>query len=81
MKSGQNYSDTEILSFGDWLDGPSIVAIKGGNSPDSENQINSKETDWHHHSRGKIFCVESGLVNVSTPNGSWVQMNSDFDIS
>lgn len=72
MKSGQSYSDAEIFSLGDWLDGPSIVAIKGGNSPESENQINTKETDWHHHLRGKIFCVESGLVHVSTPNGSWV---------
>ncbi|MED7819255.1 helix-turn-helix transcriptional regulator [Francisella sp. 19S2-10] len=72
LKNGQNCSGVEISSFGDWLDGPSILAVKGGNSPESENQINSKESNWHQHLRGKIFCVESGLVHVSTPNGSWV---------
>ena len=72
MNSGQNISAEDILSIGEWLDGPSIVAIKGGNTVDSENKISKNESDWYKHSRGKIFCIESGLVHVSTPNGSWV---------
>ncbi|MBY7733908.1 AraC family transcriptional regulator [Francisella philomiragia] len=72
VKNGQNVIDVEISNYGQLLDGPSIIAIKGGNTSDSENKISNQETDWHDHSRGKIFCIESGLVHVSTPDGSWV---------
>ena len=72
MNNGQNISTEDILSIGECVDGPSIVAIKGGNTPDSENKISKNESDWYTHSRGKIFCIESGLVHVSTPDGSWV---------
>lgn len=71
MKNGRNVIDVEISNYGQWLDGPSIIAIKGGNTSDSENKISNQETDWHDHSLGKIFCIESG-VHVSTPDGSWV---------
>ncbi|EDN36595.1 hypothetical protein FTCG_00797 [Francisella tularensis subsp. novicida GA99-3549] len=72
MKKGQSMIQEEITYLSDWLDGPAIIAIKGGNAPTSENKINNQESDWHHHRRGKIFCIESGLVHVSTPSGSWV---------
>lgn len=72
VKIGQKFLDEEIANSGEWLDGPTIVAIKGGNSITDENQISMQETDWHCHSRGKIFCVESGLLHVSTPDGSWI---------
>jgi AraC-like DNA-binding protein/mannose-6-phosphate isomerase-like protein (cupin superfamily) len=72
VKSGQTILDEEIFDVGQWQNGPTIVAIKGGNAIDDENKINIKESDWHHHFRGKIFCIESGLVHVSTPDGSWV---------
>ncbi|AIT09044.1 AraC family transcriptional regulator [Candidatus Francisella endociliophora] len=72
MKIGQKFLDDDISNAGEWLEGPTIVAMKGGNSSSDENQINTRESDWHTHSRGKIFCVESGLIHVSTPNGSWV---------
>lgn len=72
MKIGQKVLANEIAKYGEWLEGPTIIAVKGGNSPLDENQINISECDWHTHLRGKIFCVESGLLHVSTPDGSWV---------
>ena len=72
LKIGQKISDEELYNSGECLAGPTIIAIKGGNSPLDENQISIRESDWHSHSRGKIFCVETGLLHVSTPDGSWV---------
>ncbi|MDE5007385.1 AraC family transcriptional regulator, partial [Francisella tularensis subsp. holarctica] len=70
VKKGQIIILEEITYLSDWLDGPEIIDIKGGNAPTSENKINNQESDRHHHRRGKIFCIYSGLVPVSTPNGS-----------
>ncbi|MDE5004910.1 AraC family transcriptional regulator, partial [Francisella tularensis subsp. holarctica] len=47
-----------------------MIAIKGGNAPTSENKIINQESDWHHHRRGKIYCIETGLGHVSTTNCS-----------
>ncbi|BCD90033.1 AraC family transcriptional regulator [Francisella halioticida] len=72
LKNGQKHYEKEILPLGEWLDGPSIVAVRGSNSPENKSRLNVREVNWHKHSRGKVFCVETGLVHVSTPNGSWV---------
>ncbi len=65
-------STEDILSIGECVYGPSIVAIKVDNTPDSANKISKNESDWYIHSRCKIFFIESGFVHVTTTNGSWV---------
>ncbi|WMJ68517.1 helix-turn-helix transcriptional regulator [Stenotrophomonas sp. 24(2023)] len=29
------------------------------------------EVDWHHHVRGQLICVESGLLTTRTRHGTW----------
>lgn len=53
-------------------DGPSLIALWGGDQADSEFRLGTREYDWHSHLRGQVFCVESGLVHVRTAHGSWL---------
>lgn len=53
-------------------DGPALIALWGDTSEDQEFQLGTREYDWHHHHRGQVFCVESGLVRVRTASGSWL---------
>jgi AraC-like DNA-binding protein len=53
-------------------DGPSLIALRGDDRPDNEFRLGTREYDWHHHLRGQMFCVESGLVHVRTEHGSWL---------
>ena len=50
--------------------GPALIALRGGDDPDSPYRLGSREYDWHSHVRGQLFCVESGLVHVRTSHGS-----------
>lgn len=53
-------------------DGPSLIAMWGEDDPNLEFCLGTREYDWHHHLRGQLFCVESGLVHVRTEQGSWL---------
>ena len=61
-----------IEDIGDRLDGPPLIAFWGSDEPGSAFRLGTQEYDWHAHSRGQLFCIESGLVRVDTPGGSWL---------
>lgn len=54
------------------LDGPPLIAVWGDTAEAGEFQLGSRETGWHHHARGQVFCIEDGLVHVRTRHGSWL---------
>jgi AraC-like DNA-binding protein len=58
--------------YSDWNDGPSLIAIRGDDLPGNEYRLGTREYDWHHHLRGQVFCVEAGLIHVTTANGAWL---------
>lgn len=53
-------------------DGPAAIAFWGADDAESAARIGAREYGWHSHLRGQLFCVESGLVHVRTPHGSWL---------
>ncbi len=56
----------------DWADGPPLIAFWGSDEPGSAFRLGTLEYDWHSHARGQLFCIESGLVHMRTPGGSWL---------
>ncbi|MEQ7049940.1 helix-turn-helix transcriptional regulator [Paenibacillaceae sp. P-4] len=63
---------TEEVDKSDWLEGPSLIAFWGNDDSDNPFRLGTREYDWHSHRRGQFFCVESGLIHVRTPTGSWL---------
>ena len=61
-----------VLDHSERSDGPALIALRGEDTPDNEFRLGTREYDWHHHLRGQVFCVESGLVHVRTVHGSWL---------
>jgi len=59
-------------NLSEWRDGPALIALWGDTREDQEFQLGTREYDSHHHHRGQVFCVESGLVRVRTASGSWL---------
>lgn len=53
-------------------DGPPLIAVAGGDQPRSEFQLGTRETGWHSHLRGQVFCIDNGLIHVRTRHGSWL---------
>lgn len=74
MKFGQVTSQVnyEHDNYSERQGDPPIIAIAGNNSDGNEYQLGTREYDWHQHIRGQLFCVETGLIQVYTENGSWL---------
>lgn len=60
------------MDLSERLDGPPVFAFWGTDEPENEFRLGTREYDWHHHARGQLFCIESGLVHVRTRTGSWL---------
>jgi len=59
----------------DWSEQPggaALIGIRGDERPGNQFRLGTREYDWHHHLRGQLFCVEAGLIQVSTAHGSWL---------
>lgn len=65
-------SKTAALDYSERADGPSLIAIRGDDEPENEYRLGTREYDWHEHLRGQVFCVETGLIQVTMDNGSWL---------
>lgn len=61
-----------LLEVSERTDGPALIAVWGEDEPASEFQLGTRETGWHSHARGQVFCIENGLVHVRTRHGSWL---------
>lgn len=61
-----------LREFSERSDGPALIAVWGEDRPDSKFQLGTRETGWHNHVRGQIFCIDNGLVHVRTRHGSWL---------
>lgn len=61
-----------MTSLTERLDGPSAIAIWGSDEPGDAFRLGTRELDWHHHRRGQLFCIESGLIRLHTKQGSWL---------
>ncbi|ENN88168.1 Transcriptional regulator, AraC family [Rhizobium freirei PRF 81] len=62
----------DLEDFDDRADGPPLIAFWGSDEPGSAFRLGTQEYDWHSHARGQLFCIESGLVHMRTPEGSWL---------
>lgn len=58
--------------FSEWLEGPELIALCGGDEAGREYRLGTREYDWHSHARAQLFCVNDGLIHVQTPRGSWL---------
>lgn len=60
------------MDLSEWLEGPWLIALRGSDATDSEYALGNREYEWHQHARGQLFCVESGMIQVRTDQGSWL---------
>ena len=68
MPSGSHSPD----NLSEWRDGPTVIALRGDDKPETEFRLGTREYDWHHHARGQLFCVETGMIQVQTAHGAWL---------
>ncbi len=62
-------ADGHAPTLPDWIeraDGPPVVGFRI-----QSRQSLAHEVDWHHHLRGQLIHVESGLVTTRTEAGDW----------
>ncbi|MGC1548252.1 MAG: helix-turn-helix transcriptional regulator [Rhodanobacter sp.] len=65
-------ADTTEQDISERADGPALIAVWGEEKSGGDFRLGTREIDWHHHLRGQVFCIESGLMHVRTTHGSWL---------
>ncbi|MBB3228225.1 AraC-like DNA-binding protein [Luteibacter sp. Sphag1AF] len=63
---------TKPIDHSERTEGPGLIAVRGDAADGGDFRLGTREIDWHHHVRGQVFCVESGLMHVRTRQGSWL---------
>ncbi len=58
--------------FSESLDGPAVIALRSDPAPGSQFSLGTQHYAKHSHRRTQLFCIDSGLMQVSTGRGSWV---------
>lgn len=71
-KASKLHPDEPLIEPIDDPGGVPVIALLGGDGEHFAYQLGSRELDWHHHVRGQLFCVESGLVHVRSSHGSYL---------
>lgn len=60
------------MDLSEWSGGPWLIALRGSDVSGSEYALGTREYEWHHHARGQVFCVETGMIQVRTSHGAWL---------
>lgn len=73
--SGAEAPHLILRRYVDAADGPPLIAVWGEGEEatgQAAHRLGNRETGWHTHQRGQVFCIESGLVHLRTRVGSWL---------
>src|ERR1700761_5826151 len=69
--SSQSAFRSAMNRAGERTDGPPVLAIWAGRTLWSSGR-GRHEGRVHSHLRGQLLCIEDGLMQVRTPQGSWL---------
>lgn len=58
--------------YSEWLEGPQLIAQQWNNLSSLVQRPSPRAYHWHTHKRGHLFCVETGLIQVLTHDGTWI---------
>lgn len=58
--------------YSESLEGPALIAMRSDPGPSSQFRLGTQDYAWHSHRRAQLFCIDSGLMQISTRSGSWV---------
>lgn len=74
MKTGQVKKSREIheSEYSEWLEGPSLITRSWTLELNRIQASTVRPYKMHTHSRGQLLCIQSGLIQVKTENGSWI---------
>jgi AraC-like DNA-binding protein len=53
-------------------DGPMVISLESEIDDPIGTRGRKFETIWHHHVRGQLMCIDSGLVHLRTEHSSWM---------
>lgn len=68
----QKMVNSAEIAYSEWMEGPKLIAQQWNNPSNTLQRPSPRAYHWHTHNRGHLFCVETGLIQVLTHNGTWI---------
>ncbi|MEZ8773514.1 AraC family transcriptional regulator [Vibrio tasmaniensis] len=58
--------------YSEWKSGAALIAKEWQHERSDLNQLEQRPHNWHSHHRGQLLCIDEGLIQVKTEEGTWV---------
>ncbi|MBB1487756.1 AraC family transcriptional regulator [Oceanospirillum sediminis] len=58
--------------YSECLEGPELIVRCWEHKGSLSEQSARRHSHWHQHLRGQLLCIDSGLIQVRTGQGSWI---------
>ncbi|MCC4788771.1 helix-turn-helix transcriptional regulator [Vibrio splendidus] len=68
-----NYVEkTTNCDYSEWKNGAVLVAKEWQHERSDFNHLDQRPHTWHRHHRGQLLCIDEGLIQVKTDEGTWI---------
>lgn len=58
--------------YSEWKNGAALIAKEWQHERSDLNQLEQRPHNCHSHHRGQLLCIDEGLIQVKTEEGTWV---------
>ncbi len=58
--------------YSEWSEGPPLITRAWSYKSNKIQKPTERPYKWHRHYRGQLLCIQSGLIQVKTEEGSWL---------
>ncbi|MCG9596340.1 helix-turn-helix transcriptional regulator [Vibrio sp. Isolate25] len=58
--------------YSEWQNGAALIAKEWQHERSDFNQLEQRPHNWHKHYRGQLLCIDEGLIQVKTDEGTWI---------
>jgi len=74
MKNGHSSMSKEIhdSDYSEWPGDPALITRTWTFKSNNIRESTVRPFKFHNHFRGQLLCIESGLIQIKTEEGSWI---------
>ena len=58
--------------YSEWKNGAALIAKEWQHERSDFNHLEQRPHNWHSHHRGQLLCIDEGLIQVKTDEGTWI---------
>lgn len=63
---------TTNCDYSEWENGAALIVKEWQHERSDFSHLDQRPHNWHKHYRGQLLCIDEGLIQVKTDEGTWI---------